>query len=113
VKHTPGPWHQYIGYDTGNSIAVSYDVPNRGLRATICSMPSPDKEVHRTQEQINANAHLIAAAPEMLEALDDMVTEMYEQGLLDVLDESSRAFKVLKQRLANAEKAIAKARGEK
>jgi hypothetical protein len=89
VKHTPGPW------EVSGSKQFVYS--SRGTVADCAPK----------------NAHLIAAAPEMLEALDDMVTEMYEQGLLDALDERSRAFKVLKQRLANAEKAIAKARGEK
>jgi len=54
-KHTPGPWK----VDSLNRI---YD--DNDLIVCLCS------EIHRyPRESIDANAHLIAAAPDMLEAL--------------------------------------------
>jgi hypothetical protein len=53
IKHTPGPW------TTGGGIV-------RGANsASICCAPCWDVD----DKTAKANAHLIAAAPEMLEAL--------------------------------------------
>lgn len=61
-KHTPGPW-----------IAVGGYVENPDdSKADICSCEPADfgqRGLHRTVEEICANARLIAAAPELLEAL--------------------------------------------
>ena len=48
----------------------------------------------KTQEESENNASLIAAAPEILEALDSMV-DMVEEGLYtyDVIDEAKAAIK--------------------
>ena len=76
-EHTPGPWsvrrwswptevtgsiHQVISADRFPTAFVpAWDEPNPG-------------EVEASEEA-KANAHLIAAAPELLEALQDMVSD--------------------------------------
>jgi hypothetical protein len=60
-KHTPGPWHYKSGTrgifgPEGKAIATLHGTP-RGY-------PNPDRE---------ANAHLLVAAPDLLEALRDLV----------------------------------------
>jgi hypothetical protein len=63
-QHTPGPW-SYGGHGYAGREVVG---PN-GLTA-ICVMSKADSTAgHR---DINANARLIAAAPELLEALRDL-----------------------------------------
>jgi hypothetical protein len=64
--HTPGPW-QVIPNRIGAALTV-YDKRERPI-ATTCSNTSPaTMEMHRSGE-VAANARLIAAAPELLEAL--------------------------------------------
>ncbi len=67
-KHTPGPWH------TGEGVPYSQTVQMK-----VCGWDRrPDATGHdyfacgprvRTEEQAKADARLIAAAPELLEAL--------------------------------------------
>lgn len=92
-KHTPGPWH--INRFKGDNFRVS---PHE----YGCSRP------YRIAELINneANAHLIAAAPELLEALEGLVNvvsnweEKYGEGASNITA------------YFDAKKAIAKAKGE-
>jgi hypothetical protein len=58
-KHTPGPWahENYQG-------VIHVFVDNQGGTPSVCKLIGPDKE---------ANARLIAAAPDLLEALSDVV----------------------------------------
>lgn len=71
-KHTPGPW-KFI--DASSSFAHQLK--------PVCIIQSGDKQVASfswnddspwfpTKEQSHANARLIAAAPELLEALQDL-----------------------------------------
>jgi hypothetical protein len=57
-KHTPGPW---IAHET-----AVVDSIERPLAETYKDMP-------RHLDEALANAHLIAAAPELLEALESLV----------------------------------------
>lgn len=57
-KGTPGPWINVGGW---------VDAENNGI---ICSLSSVDR---KPEEVSDANANLIAAAPELLEALQDLV----------------------------------------
>lgn len=60
TKHTPGPW------EAERTIPGWRIGPSYGLVCAICQ--STDSGTHERQE---ANAHLIAAAPEMLQILKD------------------------------------------
>jgi hypothetical protein len=86
--HTPGPWHYHIG-GTG-------DYPTWGVRIGRGIVHLPGIE---PMEVMDANARLIAAAPELYEALMDLV-DGWEAG--DTKVES----------VVKAMEALAKARGE-
>ncbi|ANA73647.1 hypothetical protein [Pseudomonas aeruginosa] len=66
MSHTPGPWQ------------ISDDHGKRWIETlanddTICEVHRRDRNVGRDKdEQFHANARLIAAAPELLEALQDL-----------------------------------------
>jgi len=61
-EHTPGPW----GFD---SFALREEIraENNPLIATVCSVHCD------SPEEMRANAHLIAAAPEILWTLEKLV----------------------------------------
>lgn len=60
-KHTKGPW-----FVDGGLESVFTEVEGEGGLTTICDLP---EWLGEYQQEKEANAHLIAAAPEMLEAL--------------------------------------------
>lgn len=94
--HTPGPWRLEVGKDNLNTIT---DEPIYG---GIYSAPTEDSEgwaiarVWSDYGNAEADARLIAAAPELLEALEQALQLINNQS---ALAEKMRA-------------AIAKARGE-
>src|SRR3546814_9571662 len=64
AQHTPGPWH-FDGADI--------DATHCGHKDGICRMLfTSDPEVN---EQVKADARLIAAAPDLLDALEDRSEE--------------------------------------
>jgi hypothetical protein len=68
-NHTPGPWKQF-GQSQDRYLAVIDSIPDRKDRVVancIC-------HVALTNKDAKANAQLIAAAPELLEALDSLVS---------------------------------------
>lgn len=65
MTHTPGPWTVDWDYDEGWNHHIESSPGNR-----ICFM-AHDGADH--QKQFDANARLIAAAPDMLAALKDLL----------------------------------------
>lgn len=61
MSHTPGPWRVF---DTPLGVGVT---PKDGEYADIARCDGFDST--RTPDEVRANAHLIAAAPDMLAAL--------------------------------------------
>lgn len=91
AKHTAGPW--YVTTDTHGDICVNNHE----------KFPSefPIARIAKHMEETQANAHLIAAAPEMLEALE---------GLLEGIEAQDPS--QIRFNLPHAKAAIAKAKGE-
>jgi hypothetical protein len=87
-KHTLGPWFLKKDIDTSDEWNA-YDVMTSDKWAIA--------GINKLRDEYKANARLIAAAPDLLEALCDMVSDR------DCLSEGTIAF---------AKKATAKARGE-
>ena len=72
MKHTPGPWITRAGETNdkyGRTLGVVVDESNNdGVSKAVCYV-SPESDI--TDEDV-ANAKLIAAAPELLEALKEL-----------------------------------------
>lgn len=71
-KHTPGPWyHDFAsGMKNGNAALIEYFVRRYGDSVSIAAdIVDPD-----TCNPSEANARLIAAAPDLLEAAVDLVS---------------------------------------
>ena len=64
IQHTPGPWE----IDT-----------RHGITSGPCRIRMPEPPTAKNMETALANARLIAAAPEMLEALKAIMKE-YREG---------------------------------
>ena len=78
-KGTPGPWE--AGEQCEISGWVDIRIPGYSRNPVACATPanSGDAEARRDTETL-ANARLIAAAPELLEALKQAVTSMQDSG---------------------------------
>lgn len=95
-KHTAGPWHVVEGDEWTSDIATGE--PNTMLVRTVAS-------VNNRRDEAKANKHLIAAAPDLLEALEEFRAafsvdyEYFFNGRMAAA-------------VVDAERALAKARGE-
>ena len=96
-KHTPGPWSWYTDYNEDNVFAVWVEAPDVTRKtANICVA---DCSWVESLEEAEANGALIAAAPKLLEALEDLRAQIRNSG--------DWSYSTLR-----ADTALAKARGE-
>lgn len=70
VKHTPGPWT-----NPSDKNIPQHIIHHEGLNgySTVCYM-----HLHNDPQLTEANAKLIAAAPELLEALQNVFYQSYD-----------------------------------
>jgi hypothetical protein len=89
AKHSPGPWSIH-----GDRETLIGDNSGKMMLATALYMHSTHPEWDRPLEQAQANARLIAAAPDMLKVLIQLTTE-WERGREwiseDTIDQATRA----------------------
>lgn len=71
TKHTPGPWKRFRMKD-GYVLRESTEIQGPDGLTIICLMPTKAQN-HRGFRKRAANSRLIAAAPDLLEALKGMV----------------------------------------
>lgn len=74
IKHTPGPWSANWTKFDGKHVGFNVTCRKFGSLHPICETNSKTDQAF-TSEEIEANASLIAAAPELLDALCDMVSD--------------------------------------
>ena len=108
TKWTPGPWQHEKNSNVSNSVSgqsgQNLFEGDNGFR-TIALVQSCNQKPAGTQENLQANINLIAAAPELYEAL---------KSLLECADHSLQGrYRPDRAMIhANAEQVLAKARGE-
>jgi hypothetical protein len=101
MDHTPGPWATEYYEDSINIVSTD---PNPELYITLLAHP----ETGELTEQDWANARLVAAAPELLEALKLML-KAYQDGVFTMpgytplLERVSEAAHAAKDAIAKAE----------
>jgi len=77
AKHTPGPWLHEVGPDAPIGSVVTFG--GDPIASTCANALVPGSNGSRAQHEMrNANARLIAAAPELLEALIALVERRFE-----------------------------------
>lgn len=76
-KHTPGPW---------TTDEKDHDAPYQSIRIrsamhhTVCTVWIDDAPVHEFNAEQRTNARLIAAAPDLLEALQGIIEAEHSEG---------------------------------
>ena len=105
-KHTPGPWLQEGNwvYAEGDPIRLSGGKEIRPNAFTLSVSAGPD----RTREEAEANARLIAAAPDLLEVAQRSADALRSAGI----EPRATSDNPLEWLLHQTEAAIAKATGE-
>lgn len=86
TKHTPGPW---VVRNMSDAMAEKFTVErltNDGLRSVICRINDMEVCPEHGGTGSEANAHLIAAAPAMYEALKELVAYLQDHVADEVLD---------------------------
>jgi len=83
-KHTPGPW-KYSPYHKG---VLGGPRSIDGCRIAVCDMPTNGKHTHPA---VYANAALIAAAPDLLAALESCLVCIAGNGEFWYEEEQARA----------------------
>jgi hypothetical protein len=105
AKHTPGPWEAHQGIDADQPTV--WDITSRHNHRSFGETPKGwfVATVHEVKDGAGAaaDARLIAAAPCLLEALDNLV---------DAVTNFNRRVPATDESLAMGRAAIAKARGE-
>lgn len=96
-KHTPGPW----ATDLPEHEQPYQDIRIQAGARGICRLWIDDAPLHDYNAEQFANARLIAAAPDLLEALKNALWRMEEYN-----------YQAMEGTIANARAAIAKATGK-
>lgn len=102
TNHTPGPWTQTIGA-WGNIGADNDSRGNGSVQVASISLPSENEPAWAAEGK--ANARLIAAAPDMLEALREMTDLAYKLAMAspDLNPEVDRIIPKARAAIAKAE----------
>ena len=77
MGHTPGPW--VVAGDSIHDRETKYESDGARTGDTACRIATT--EIMARQGEQEANARLIAAAPDMLEALEEVMGELDVEGL--------------------------------
>lgn len=105
AKHTKGPWNKNLTSICGKAIGFHITDSRHGSLRPICEFY--DKRGTMSPEEIEANASLIAAAPELLEALKELAEAYCRAGAPLTREERAED----RKRFFAARAAIAKATG--
>jgi hypothetical protein len=103
TKFTPAPWsHRTTGLHWNNPKLVNIEINYGDIQECVCDT------VYRVED-----AYLIAAAPELYDALERSI-DMLQDYALDYkkISGSNKVHPTHKEIIDQAEKALAKARGE-
>ena len=114
TEHTPGPWllEQQLGTgdsDCGWSVLEREQNPYRG---EICHITDAEHIAGITKAERDANARLIAAAPELLEAMRALVKHFPTDSEMDQIGFTKESVTEACDAYDAARVAIAKATGE-
>jgi len=111
-QHTPGPWAPYHNKSHCGATTIDYfgvsslAITDENICSTVCHIADPGG---RGRQEVLANAQLIAASPELLNALEDLVATITDALELDDTGTDIDGYTLIT--VAAAKEAINKARG--
>ena len=98
-KHTPGPWEVFDDVEGCEFPGID----NAGESIVLCGSIFDDGGIRGdTKEERLANARLIAAAPDMLEAIEETLQSVVMNRMYDTIEISRDAIELLRAALAKA-----------
>lgn len=103
LKATPGPYKVHVNSAGSIEVVIGDSYAWRGNEYLCIGIVTEEQVERREQRKATAVAHLIAAAPELYEALNNLLSKLSvddEEGLFEYADP-----------VINAREALAKARG--
>lgn len=108
TNHTPGPWH--VGHLGSDGNCQCRTIVDEGYAGGICTvhlgngLPVGEggNDAPPLEEAV-ANMHLIAAAPELLKALADLIDDLEIRSVKGVVNCSHGVYCNARQALAKAE----------
>lgn len=112
VRHTPGPWQVMNDYDGATIVIANVDGETFSDGTStfsydfVCDTLPDDGDGSRSREIAKANARLIAAAPELLEALKTAkgtIRAWHGRSQWDIYDRASPEMKAINSAIAKAE----------
>lgn len=117
IKHTPGPWSIFTDEKHKHNAGIEAD----GFSIICIGYPDETPAMDdsgvcgRTEEEAQANARLIAAAPDLLEALEFYALSYTDEELFQLAESTSGMGEICPttaKREIIRRAAIAKAKGE-
>lgn len=111
-KHTPAPWQVMNEYDGATVVIANVDGETFSDGTStfsydfVCDTLPDDGDGSRSREIAVANARLIAAAPDMLEALKtakETIRAWHGPNAWDIYDRVSPEMRVINEAIAKAE----------
>ena len=111
MKHTPAPWNVEVWTKNNGQQAENVIVANKqDAVAKTSYLWRPDKDITEARAEEAANARLIAAAPELLEALKT-VLQLAEAGVIQRNETGKPQWNLTDELQTIAHAAILKAEG--
>lgn len=107
-KHTPGPWAFKQGAPPSEIKLIGHikrDIPHRGDGYVATVLSDENWRMHTAghdecRRQAHANARLIAAAPDLLEALEEILEACNYDGVLVEMSAEAKANKAIAKAIA-------------
>lgn len=106
TRWTRRPWEAFVGENAGETIAVTAGRKHTGQPFEVVAWTGFDSSDVEDRDEREANAHLIAAAPDLYGALKTLVDE------IDAFQGPETRESWFGDYLRAADEAMAKARGE-
>ena len=98
-KHTPGPWDTDVQEHDEPYMNITIRAKHR---RKICSIDIDDAPVQDYNAEQRANARLIAAAPDMFEAIEETLQSAIKNRMHDSIEITSDAVEMLRAAIAKA-----------
>jgi hypothetical protein len=100
-KHTPGPWYYCQVERKVKSVANMRHEDGRS-DFVIARVPHRSSDYPISHDEHKANSQLLAASPELLAALEELVKECIDEGWEEEAPDSGGAFEQAIQLIAKA-----------